>query len=117
VPWYISGFFKLITPFIDPVTRTKLVFSEPIKNYVPSEQLLIPFGGDVDFEYNHDIYWPALDKLCTQRRKEYHGRWVKAGKAIGENETYLRGGDHASLDGKHKGTDFQSGVGETWMNE
>ncbi len=117
VPWYISAFFKLITPFIDPVTRQKLVFSEPISNHVPVEQLLIPFGGEVEFEYKHDVYWPALDKLCTQRRKEYLARWVKAGRQIGEYETYLRGGEQTCLNGEHKGTDFRGGLGETWMNE
>ncbi|KAF2666968.1 CRAL/TRIO domain-containing protein [Microthyrium microscopicum] len=97
LPWYISAFFKMISPFIDPHTRTKLKFNEPMTNYVPAEQLLTPFGGKLEFEYKHDVYWPALDALCTQRRQEYFDRWVKAGKEIGECETYLRGGDKASV--------------------
>ncbi|KAI9788427.1 MAG: hypothetical protein M1833_003008, partial [Piccolia ochrophora] len=28
LPWFINGFFKLITPFIDPMTREKLKFNE-----------------------------------------------------------------------------------------
>ncbi len=105
MPWYIAGFFRLITPFIDPITRSKLKFNENIANYVPEEQLLIPFGGKVEFEYKHDVYWPALDKLCTQRRAECRARWEKAGKQIGEHEGYLRGGEQSSLSGEHKGTD------------
>jgi CRAL/TRIO domain len=107
VPWYITTFFKLITPFIDPHTRTKLKFNEPMTNYIPSEQLLKPFGGDVEFEYKHDIYWPALDELCTTRRNDYFARWVKAGKQIGEHEAYLRGGDVKCLNGAFSGIDFK----------
>lgn len=101
----------MISPFIDPHTRTKLKFNEPMSNFVPPEQLLTPFGGKVEFEYKHDIYWPALDELCNQRRKDCTARWEKAGKQIGENEVYLRGGEGKSLNGAHVGTDFPEGCG------
>ena len=78
-------------------------------NYVPPEQLLKPFGGQVEFDYHHDIYWPALDKLCTLRREDYFARWVKAGKQIGEHELYLRGGDAKCLSGEHTGTNICEG--------
>jgi hypothetical protein len=90
---------------IDPVTRPKLKFNENIPDFVPAEQLLIPFGGKVEFEYKHDIFWPALNKLCTERRTAYQARWIKAGKQIGEYEAYLRGGDQTSANGEHKGSD------------
>jgi hypothetical protein len=112
VPWYITTFFKLISPLIDPHTRTKMKFNEPIGNYVPPEQLLIPFGGKVEFEYSHDEYWPALDKLCTLRREDYLARWEKAGKQLGEHEIYLRGGTAKSLNGQYSGTDFKEGFSQ-----
>lgn len=113
VPWYITIFFKVISPFIDPLTKTKLKFNENNADYIPPEQLLIPFGGDVDFEYNHEVYWPALNKLCTSRRNDYHARWVKAGKQIGEIEKYLRGGDAKSLNGECSGIDLKEGFSKT----
>jgi CRAL/TRIO domain len=112
VPWYITAFFKMISPFIDPHTRTKMIFNEPIANYIPAEQLLIPFGGSLEFEYDHDVYWPALDKLCTTRRRDYHERWVRAGKQIGEHEAYLRGGEAKSLNGELLGSNFEEGFAE-----
>jgi hypothetical protein len=95
----------MISPFIDPHTKTKLKFNEPMTNYVPPEQLLTAFGGKVEFEYDHDVYWPALDALCAKKRKEYVARWDKAGKQLGEHEFYLKGGPEKSLNGEHAGTD------------
>jgi len=49
IPWIVHGFFKLITPFIDPHTREKLKFNEDMRQYVPAEQLWTTFKGDLDF--------------------------------------------------------------------
>ena len=97
VPWFISGFFKLITPFIDPVTREKIKFNEDPTIYVPREQLLKESGGDVQFEYEHEEYWPTLNKMCEVRRKEMRERWERGGKRIGEYEEYLKGGEEKGL--------------------
>ena len=88
----MNGFFKLITPFIDPVTREKLKFNEEMRIHVPPEQLLTTRGGNVEFEYDHAVYWPALNKLAEERRKEQEARWVKGGERVGELEAYLKGG-------------------------
>ena len=78
-------------------------------NFVPPEQLLKHFGGEVEFEYEHDVYWPALHELAGRRRRDYVARWEKAGKLIGEREGYLRGGDMESINGEHKGTQYPEG--------
>ncbi|KAH0564874.1 hypothetical protein GP486_001731 [Trichoglossum hirsutum] len=108
VPWAVWGFFKIITPFIDPLTREKLKFNEDLRQHVPPQHLLSSFGGDVEFEYDHSIYWPALMKLAEERRAEQRERWVKGGKRVGEYEAYLKGGDHGSLsevEGGQQGAD------------
>ncbi|KAI9652980.1 MAG: hypothetical protein M1831_006309 [Alyxoria varia] len=97
LPWYITTFFKLISPFIDPVTREKMVFNQDLRKHVPPSQLDKEHGGDVDFEYDHTIYWPALNTMCEMRRAERKRRWEEAGKQIGEYEAYLRGGDQKPL--------------------
>ncbi|KAI1861233.1 uncharacterized protein JN550_011055 [Neoarthrinium moseri] len=91
VPWVVWGFFKLITPFIDPLTREKLKFNEDMSQYVPKEQLWTEFMGDLNFEYDHATYWPALTKLCAERREAKRQRWEAGGKHIGELEDYLTG--------------------------
>lgn len=100
MPWLVQGFFKIITPFIDPVTREKLKFNEDMKQYVPAEQLWSSdWNGDLDFEYDHETYWPALNELCKQKREQRLARWAAAGKAVGESEEYLSGGTDVSVTG------------------
>lgn len=97
VPFYIWGFFKLITPFIDPLTREKIRFDEDMGLHVPRAQLLKESAGEVEFEYDHSIYWKALNELCEQKRTQFKARWEKGGSRIGESELYLRGGDEKSI--------------------
>ena len=101
LPWFVSAFYKLITPFVDPLTREKLVFpakggkdgtEAEIINYVPKEQLEREVGGSCEFEYRHEVYWGALVELCERRRREYERRWRERGERIGESEVVLRGG-------------------------
>lgn len=74
-----------------------MVFNGNLREYVPPTQLDKNFGGDADFEYEHDQYWPALVHMCEQRRIAYLKRWEAGGKRIGEHEAYLRGGDQKPL--------------------
>ncbi|KAI5289341.1 hypothetical protein KEM54_004035 [Ascosphaera aggregata] len=97
IPFAINGFFKLITPFIDPVTREKLKFNEDLRQLVPPSQLIDAFGGDVKFEYDHSVFWPALMALSNKRREAYRQRWIKRGKKIGESEYYLKGGEEKGV--------------------
>jgi CRAL/TRIO domain/CRAL/TRIO, N-terminal domain len=97
VPWFITLFFKAISPFIDPATKSKMIFNQDLRNHVPPQQLLkLHFGGDVDFEYSHDVYWPTFNKIVELRKKAEEERWIKAGKRIGESELYLKGKEGAS---------------------
>jgi hypothetical protein len=90
-------FLKLIMPFVDPLTREKLHFNEDLTKFVPKEQLWTDVGGAVEFEYDHEAYWPALNGLCKERANERRARWEAAGKHYGESELYLKGGDVPSL--------------------
>ena len=91
VPWLIWGFFKAISPFIDPLTREKLKFDEDLRLLVPPEQLVKHFKGDVEFEYVHEKYWKALNELAEGRKKDMWERWEQAGSLVGESESYLKG--------------------------
>ncbi|XXZ99438.1 Phosphatidylinositol transfer protein (PITP) [Meyerozyma guilliermondii] len=96
IPWLGWTFLKIIHPFIDPLTREKLVFDQPFPNYVPREHLDKDFGGTLDFEYNHEKYWPALVKMAEEKRQRYFKRFEKFGSKVGLSEVDLRG-DHDEL--------------------
>ena len=68
-----------------------------MRQHVPPQHLWTEFQGDMEFDYDHAIYWPALLKLCEEKQSEQKERWVKGGKIYGESELYLKGGDAASL--------------------
>ena len=112
VPWVVWGFFKLITPFIDPLTRQKLKFNEDMRQYVPEQELWTEFGGKLDFEYDHATYWPALRKLCEEKRAFRKERWVAGGSHIGEHEDYLAGGKETGVAASSGQGDQTQGKGE-----
>lgn len=100
MPWIVTGFFKLITPFIDPLTREKLKFNEDMSQYVPTEQMWSEFSsGKLEFEYDHATYWPALTSLCRERREARWARWVAGGRQLGEAEDYLAGATEVGVAG------------------
>lgn len=100
VPFLVNGFFKLIKPLLDPVTKEKMKFNEDMKQYVPAEQLWTEFSdGNLKFEYDHAVYWPALMKLCETRREEQKKRWAAGGSIIGESELYLKGAAEKGVNG------------------
>lgn len=83
----------MITPFIDPVTVTKMRFNELYRDNIPPSQLLKTWGGEANFQYEHDVYWPALDAFAKKRKQAFRERWEARGKKIGDDEWILRGGE------------------------
>ncbi|CEP63194.1 phosphatidylinositol transporter LALA0_S07e04588g [Lachancea lanzarotensis] len=96
IPWLAWTFLKMIHPFIDPMTREKLVFDEPFPKYVPEDQLDKLYGGLLDFTYNHDVYWPRLLEISAEKRSHYLSRFEKFGSKVGLSEYDLRG-DHSEI--------------------
>ena len=86
-------------------------FSPVNDEYVPREQLLNDNGGDLEFEYDHESYWPALDEECRRRKQAFRERWRAGGSRLGEYEEYLRGGSHKGLTEEEKGA-ISNGVSE-----
>uniref|UniRef100_A0A0L0P6A4 SEC14 homolog 3 n=1 Tax=Candidozyma auris TaxID=498019 RepID=A0A0L0P6A4_CANAR len=96
IPWLGWTFLKIIHPFIDPLTREKLVFDQPFPNYVPKSQLDQDFGGMVNFEYEHEKYWPQMVSMAEEKKRKYVKRFETFGSRVGLSEYDLRG-DHEDL--------------------
>lgn len=88
LPWVLNAFYKLITPFIDPITRLKMRFNPKCVEdglFTPP-QLLNAWGGSVVFEYDHAQYWPALVRMCAERREASIEAWRELGGKVGLRE-------------------------------
>lgn len=91
IPLLAWTFLKIIHPFIDPLTREKLVFDQPFPEYVPVAQLDKDFGGEVNFEYDHAQYWDKMVDMALERKQKYLERFEAFGSKIGLSEADLRG--------------------------
>ncbi|KAI8330378.1 CRAL-TRIO domain-containing protein [Chlamydoabsidia padenii] len=85
-PWFFLTSFKLISPFIDPVTRAKIKFvveqrgdnadgkrdaSELayLPDYIPEDQIETEFHGDRPFVFDIDTYWSRLLEVTGDPHK------------------------------------------------
>lgn len=96
IPWLGWTFLKIIHPFIDPLTREKLVFDQPFPNYVPQSLLDKDFGGEVNFDYVHEKYWSEMISIAEEKKRKYVKRFETFGSKVGLSEVDLRG-DHEEL--------------------
>lgn len=75
-PWFFFATFKIISPFMDPVTKNKIKFVHDgsqekenkntsnewvnLEDYIDPGQLECDFGGRFNFSYEIESYWSAL---------------------------------------------------------
>ena len=75
---YSKSHYLKVSPLIAPVTKTKIRFVDlksmkkiaaekegtgtwaNLLHYVHEDHLEHEFGGNFTFDYNHNVYWPAL---------------------------------------------------------
>ncbi|KAF5391499.1 hypothetical protein D9757_002415 [Collybiopsis confluens] len=94
VPYLVNLFFKIITPFIDPVTVQKLKFNPNVVQeqiFAENQVMKDYWGGNQDFEYQHEKYWPALIQLCQSRKAQWLENWKRLGGTIGIHESAYKG--------------------------
>ncbi|KAG1839543.1 CRAL TRIO domain-containing protein [Suillus subalutaceus] len=107
LPWFLNAFITLLTPFMDPHTRQKLVFN-PVTNenglfrtaadaeawdadsslrvFEPDQLIQEGWNGSQRFTYSHGVYWEALVKLCEKRRSRMFVVWHGMGGKVGIKE-------------------------------
>ncbi|KAG2153587.1 CRAL TRIO domain-containing protein [Suillus bovinus] len=64
LPMLLNFFYKGISPFLDPVTRDKMRFNPDLLDLIPKSQLDSEFGGDFEFEFDHETYWKQIVDFC-----------------------------------------------------
>ncbi|KAI0297579.1 CRAL-TRIO domain-containing protein [Multifurca ochricompacta] len=92
LPTILSFFYKGIAPFLDPVTREKMRFNPDLFELVPREQLDADFGGDYEFEFDHETYWNQLIEVCGIAPDGTRVAKTEMGLAPSTEPTYIPGG-------------------------
>ena len=94
LPFVATVFIKMIMPFIDPATREKLKINARVieEGYITKDNVLKEWHGAQDFVYKHEEYWPALNKMCDERKREYMERWRQLGGKVGISEWEYKNG-------------------------
>jgi hypothetical protein len=67
--YIVSTLWKMVQPFLDPITKEKIVFAKStLKNgtsdlaqFIDQDQLAIMHGGKRNWEWKHDVYWEAIN--------------------------------------------------------
>jgi len=56
--WIVNGVWKIVRPWLDPVTAAKVSFikQEEFTNFIPAENLPTDYGGKDPFVYNYTAY-------------------------------------------------------------
>ncbi|KAH6913447.1 CRAL/TRIO domain-containing protein [Coprinopsis sp. MPI-PUGE-AT-0042] len=97
IPFLVNAFFKLVSPFIDPVTRNKLKFNpKAVEDGLMDKDMVMKewWGGDRDFEHVHEKYWPEMVKNCENNVAKWTTKWKALGGTIGISEWAYKGGQH-----------------------
>lgn len=95
VPFIINAFFKIIMPFVDPVTRAKVKFNPDVVGeglFTKNNLMTQWWGGDREFEWDHEQYWPTLVKMCKERKEHQMARWSELGAKVGLEEWHIKNG-------------------------
>ena len=94
IPTLINLFFKVIMPFVDPITREKVHFNPKVlqEGFFQADQLKKQFGGDREFEYVHEKYWPELLRMSGQRKTMWMEKWRELGGRVGLKEWDFKDG-------------------------
>jgi len=90
VPFLLHAFFKMVSPFIDPITRDKMKFNpKPIGDGLFTADELLKdggWGGSRNFVYDHERYWKPLVQMCAEIKAKQMARWRKLGACVGCDE-------------------------------
>lgn len=101
VPWALSMFLSLVLPFLDPITREKIIVAtssdqgqQLIHGAIPVDELQSDYGGTQHVSWDarvHDAYWPVLRDICIKRRAYRLKKWNELGAKVGISEDEWKG--------------------------
>ncbi|KAH3682889.1 hypothetical protein WICPIJ_006145 [Wickerhamomyces pijperi] len=90
-PYLAHALLKMLMPFMDPATKSKIIIDESqVKEIVDLDELDKDYGGLVDFEFNHDQYWEDLVTVVADVRENWLAKFRELGGCLGLEEKDLK---------------------------
>lgn len=79
---------RLIDPFLDPVTRSKIAVNRQIiaEGYFTSDQVIKECGGEREFVWECDRYLDKLVEISGRMKEKRLAKWRELGGKIGLKE-------------------------------
>lgn len=79
---------KLIDPFLDPITRSKIVVNKQMiaEGYFTPDQLIEESGGERAFVWDCDRYLNKLVEISREMKEKRLSKWRELGGKIGLRE-------------------------------
>jgi len=75
---------KLIEPFLDPFTRSKIAINRPI--FAEATQVVKEWGGKREFVWDCDRYLNKLVEISGNMKEKRFAKWRELGGKVGLRE-------------------------------
>ena len=97
-PALFSGFFKMISPFIDPVTKAKILFvtgsaaaqASSLAETFDLNRWEAPLGGSLEFSWSADAYFARDPAMAMAAAKAAGTEDVAVGVPVQEADVTIR---------------------------
>ena len=87
-PFWLKIILKLIDPFLDPVTRSKIAINRQIiaeGDFTP-DQILAEWGGERVLVWECDRYLYKLAEISLEMKEKRLAKWRELGGKVGLRE-------------------------------
>lgn len=87
-PFWLSILMRLIDPFLDPVTRSKIAINRQLvaEGDFASDQMIAELGGKRELVWDCDRYLNKLVEISGEMREKRLNKWRELGGTIGLRE-------------------------------
>lgn len=87
-PFWLSILMKLIDPFLDQVTRSKIAINRKIiaEGYFTPDQAVKEWGGEREFVWECDRYFDKLIEISRKMKEKRLAKWRELGGKVGLKE-------------------------------
>jgi len=87
-PFWLTILMKLVDPFLDPVTRSKIAVNRQVLaegDFTP-DQVIKEWGGDREFVWECDRYLNKLVEISGRMKEKRLAKWRELGGKVGLRE-------------------------------